>query len=259
MRTFTILSNIFTLQGLLFCPVLSAKPGANLKTTKPYHIESARRMASNYDSTAITGSEAIITTRILPRFQTFQERNFCGRKITHESHPPALLRTYYGDVNGQDQDEAHKVMIGNAILNNLVDKDGTWNDKALYDFGDDWQRLLLRVPELCDQERHSSVEDYRESEHEEDIEAPPAGDREALERWLWSRNVAIRLYVTDREAMESGKIKVFYLDTHGDAIWHHKFSADNLLEYNGAWNSMGLAEINACFSSSQENGCELFI
>jgi hypothetical protein len=216
-------------------------------------------MASNYDATGTTGSEATITTRILPRFQTVQERIFCGRKITHESHPPALLRTYYGDVNGQDQDEAHKVMIGNAILNNLVDKDGTWNDKALYDFGDDWQRLLLRVPELCDQERHSTEEDYRESEHEEDIEAPPASDREALERWLWSRNVAIRLYVTDREAMESGKIKVFYLDTHGDAIWHHKVSAENLLEYNGAWNSMSLAEINACFSSSQVNGCELFI
>ena len=139
-------------------------------------------MASNYDATGTTGSEATITTRILPRFQTVQERIFCGRKITHESHPPAWLRTYSGDVNGQDQDEAHKVMIGNAILNNLVDKDGTWDDKALYDFGDDWQRLLLRVPELCDQERHSTEEDYRESEHEEDIEAPPAGDREALER-----------------------------------------------------------------------------
>ena len=107
-------------------------------------------MASNYDATATTGSEAIITTRILPRFQTVQERIFCGHKITHESHPPALLRTYYGDVTGQDQDEVHKAMIGNAMLNNLVGKDGTWNDKALYDFGDDWQRLLLRVPELCD-------------------------------------------------------------------------------------------------------------
>ena len=110
----------------------------------------------------------------LPRFQTVRGCIFCGHKITHESHPPALLRTYYGNVNGQDQDEVHKAMIGNAILNNLVDKDGTWNDKALYDLGDDWQRLLLRVPELCDQERHSSEEGYRESDHEENIEAPPS-------------------------------------------------------------------------------------
>jgi hypothetical protein len=223
-------------------------------------MESARRMINDYDATAATGSDAIIITRVLPRFQTVQERNFCGRKITHESHPPALLRTYYGDVNEQEQDEAHKVMVKNAILeNNLIDKDGVWNDKALYDFGGDWQRLLLRVPELCDQERHDREEHYRKSEHDEDIEAPPAGDYEALDGWLWSRNVAIRLYVTDREAMESGQIKVFYLDTHGDAIWHHKFSAKVLLEYDGAWHSMSLAEINSGFSGTKENGCEVFI
>ena len=221
-------------------------------------------MASNYDAAATTGSEAIIITRILPQFQTVQERNFCGLKITHESHPPALLRTYYGDDIGQDRIEAHKTIIGDALLDNIVDKEGTWDDKTVYDFGDDWQRILLRVPELCDYQRHTSEEEYHESEHEEDgdeedIEAPSPGDREALESWLWSRNIATRLYVTDREAMEGGKIKVFYLDVHGDPIWHHKFRAENFLEYNGAWHSMSLAEINGCFSSSRENGCELHI
>jgi hypothetical protein len=216
-------------------------------------------MRSNYDETAATGSDAIITARVLPRFQTVQERNFCSHKMTHGSQAPALLRTYYGDVNGQSHDEAHKVMVQNAILETCVDKNGAWNDKALYDFGDDWQRMLLRVPDMCDQERHDREEDYRESEHEEDIEAPPDGDEDALYQWLSSRNVAIRLYVTDREAMESGQIKVFYLDTHGDAIWHHKFRADALLEYEGAWHSMLLAELNEVYSASQENGYELSI
>jgi hypothetical protein len=62
-----------------------------------------------------------------------------------------LLRTYYGKVNGQDHDEAYKTVAENAILEIILDKNGSWNDKALYNFGDDWQRIMLRVPELCDQ------------------------------------------------------------------------------------------------------------
>ena len=197
-------------------------------------MESARRMTSEYNAKFVANSDAIIINRVLPHFQTVQERNFCCRGVTQESQDPALLRTYYSDVNGQEQDEAHKVMIRDAILEDLVDKDGSWNDAALYDFGNDWQRQLLRVPEICDRGRHAREEQYRESEDKGDIEAPPAGDYDALERWLWSRRVATRLYVTDREAMESRKIKVFYLNTHGDAIWHHKFSADLY------WNMMAL-------------------
>ncbi|KUJ14446.1 uncharacterized protein LY89DRAFT_686925 [Mollisia scopiformis] len=221
-------------------------------------MESGRRRLNNHYSTAATGTEAIILTRILPRFQTIQERNFCALKYTNESHNPALLRTYYSDINGENKDEAHKIMVRDAILETCVHKDGNWNDKALYDFGDDWQRILLRMPELCDQEVGYGESENKE-EDQEDLEAPPPDDREALESWLWSRNVAIRFYVRDREAMEKDLIKVFYLDTHGEAIWSHKFNAKSILQFNGAWYSMSLAEINGCFSGSRENGCELFL
>lgn len=153
-------------------------------------------------------------------------------------------------------------MAEDAMLQGLVDKYGAWNDKTLYDYGDDWQHVLLRVPGLCDQERHAYEELYHKSESDgQDRIAPPVEDYEELDRWLWdwSCKIATRLYVADRETIDDGKIKVFYLDAHGNGIWHHKLSADTLLEYNGAWHGMSLAEINSSFSATRENGGELFI
>jgi hypothetical protein len=156
---------------------------------------------------------------------------------------------------------AHTTMAKNAVFNGLVDADGVWNDASLYDFEDEWNRVLLRVPELCDRElQPSEVEDaedaFERTELQEDL---PVGDRDALEQWLWSHKVTTRLYVRGREDMASDKIKVFYLNDHGDAIWHHKFQTAKLLEFDGAWHSMNLAEINGAFSDTLENGSELHI
>jgi hypothetical protein len=66
------------------------------------------------------------------------------------------------------------------------------------------------------------------------------------------------LYVGDREAIESGKIKVFYLDGHGKAILRHKFRKENLIEYSGTLNFFQfLDEINGR-SMTRENGVRLF-
>ncbi len=115
-------------------------------------MESSRRLAANSD--AADGD--IIMTRILPSFQTVQERNFCSLATAQTSHDPALVRTYYSsDIPRQEQDAAHENMIRSAVLEGLVEQDGVWNDETLYNYGDDWQRVLLRVPELCDRERHA--------------------------------------------------------------------------------------------------------
>ena len=196
----------------------------------------------------------VIFTRVLPRFQTIQERNFCGRW----NHNPAMLKTYYGD--DEEQQEAHKLIIEDAILSSLIDDNGALNDRALYNFGDDWQRLLLRMPELCNQEREVDEEAYGEGERVEDLERPPPpGDDDALEEWLCTRIYYTLLYVRDREAMESGIVKIYYLNTHGEVIWHHKLRPEILLEFNGAFHSMNLADINGGFSVSRKYGSELRI
>jgi hypothetical protein len=176
-----------------------------------------------------------------------------------------LLRTYYGKINGQDHDEAFRTMTENAILEIILDKNGSWNDKALYDFGDDWQRVLLRVPELCD---ILDSEGFGDEDDEDDdgleyegTDTPPTSDPDALKGWLGYQNdkIVTHLYVADREAMKSGKIKGFYLDVHGNAIWHHKFRVENMIEYSGVLISFQfLDEINSR-SMTRENGSEIFL
>jgi len=230
-----------------------------LTRTQQYHNEAKRRSASKYSAKADT-PDAVITTRILPRFQTVQERNFCS----HRNQPPALLRTYYGEVNGQDHDEAYQTMASNAELEQIIDENGAWNDKNLYEFSDDWQHILLRVPELCDQ-LESEVDEDGEGDEDgaqyEGTEAPPTSDDDALQGWLGyhDRKIVNRLYICDREALESGKIKVFYLDCHGKSIWHHKFKKENFIEYSGMVHAcLFLDEINGQ-TMTRENGSEIFL
>ncbi|KAI0385400.1 hypothetical protein F5Y04DRAFT_245767 [Hypomontagnella monticulosa] len=233
---------------------LAMKP----KERHPYHMEARQRLSSNY----VPPDDNIVIARILPSFQSIQERNYCGRSTTHNSHDPVIVRTHYSDINDQTRNEAYTTMVQDAILQGLIDDNGYWNDKALYNYGADWQCVLLRAPELCDQERHAHEELYHKSRFDElNRNTPPIGDREELDRWLWdwSSNIATRLYIADREAIDDYKIKVFYLDVHGNAVWHHKFNANTLLEYDGAWHGMGLAQLHGAFSGAAENGSELII
>jgi hypothetical protein len=188
---------------------------------------------------------------VIPAFQTAKERKFCRLNMTQSQHEPALLRTFYS-TQGQ---ETYSTLARSAVLQNLVEEDGVWDDSTLYDFGSDWQRILLRVPELCDEERHDLTELYSENEQSEQL----GSDYEDTETYLWSCRVATRLYVADRDALESNQLVVYYLDVHGKALWHHRFDAGVFLEFDGAWQSMSLAEINNCFSESRERGSLLHL
>lgn len=55
------------------------------------------------------------------------------------------LRTYYADGS----DAKHDALLENVELQNAIDdEDRLLNDPALYDFGDEWERILDYVPEL---------------------------------------------------------------------------------------------------------------
>ncbi|KAI1440104.1 hypothetical protein F5Y02DRAFT_423314 [Annulohypoxylon stygium] len=229
---------------------LAMKP----KEREPYHKEASQRWqqirqhmsSNNAVITEAKVSDDIVMARVLPSMQTIQERNFCARRLTHTYHEPALVRTYYGPVNGESRDEPFRAMARDFVLQGCVEKDGIWDDRTLYDVGDDWHRIVLRVPGLGDEEVRRDV-------------PPSANDRDELDLWLLEKRLATQLYVVDREAMEQGMIKVFYLDPHGNAAWSHKFKVEVMLEYNGAWQEMGLADINGCFSETREDGSELLI
>ncbi|KAI2469160.1 hypothetical protein F4781DRAFT_442916 [Annulohypoxylon bovei var. microspora] len=233
---------------------LAMKP----RDREPYHKEALRqrqRMATDPGGAAAELAADVIVTRVLPAMQTVQERNFCSRKLTHQTNDTALVRTHYGARH----DAAYAALARAAVGSTCVKESSVWDDQALYDVGDDWPRVLLRVPELGDELATLGEADYYEGDGALDRDPPPASDRDALEAWLWDRRLATRLYVADREALENGMLKVFYLDPHGNAVWSHKFSTKVLLEYEGAWLSMSLAEINESFSLTRENGSELSI
>ncbi|KAI1458539.1 hypothetical protein F4805DRAFT_423788 [Annulohypoxylon moriforme] len=246
---------------------LALKP----REREPYHKEASRRwqqqqrhhITSNPSATLKAETEAaaaddIIITRILPSMQTIQERNFYARRLTQTSHEPALVRTYYGTIDGENRDEAYKAMAQNFLLEACVDENGVWDDRTLYDVGDNWQNVVLRMPGLGDEEATLGREDeYYDGDGVLDRDPPGADERDKLEVWLRKKKLATRLYVVDREAMEKGMVKVFYLDPHGNVAWSHKFRTEAMLEYTGAWHGMNWADINWCFSETGEDGSEL--
>lgn len=146
-------------------------------------------------------------TRILEPRQTPQERNistgFCGGLA------PIWLRTcYLPELEPQYQDLAERAELGPA---RSVEPGRVLDDRTLYDFGEDWEMVLGRLPGLMDGTWWDEEGEYPEEEIEE-------GEDDVEQA---SRRVRNLVYVVDEEAVRKGLVKVKWLDEIGCAVWEN--------------------------------------
>ncbi|KAI7773857.1 hypothetical protein LA080_009708 [Diaporthe eres] len=135
--------------------------------------------------------------------------------------------------------------------NDSSSRGGAFIDKALYACPDgDWSRVLLRMPELCDEMRFSSEEMHEEAE-EELAEADDEMDR-------LTKRAVFRVYLVDGEALGMGLVKVLWLDCHGENVWENTISPGEIQDFTGSCNAFaGVGEILQTFAEGTERGARL--
>ena len=183
---------------------------------QPYHDSPLQ----GSDRGDLPSSEQI--RRVLAPHQTVQERNISARRPGWP--PPVWMRTCYAP----ELDAAHSELISYVDIESdtEVDAQGVLDDANLYDFGPDWSRILVRIPELCDVLRGSVEDDYvrcirQEGEAEDEMD-------------LIDIRAVTRLYIADDQALREGRVKIFWLDSHGNCVWHNKIKPSSLMEFTGA-------------------------
>ena len=199
--------------------------------------------------------------RVLATHQTVHERNIS--LVSSEGLQTVWLRTCY------DPDLASKY---EGLKQRSVPGLRGWGNKILddltrYDFDDgvedSWRRVLVRVPGitdfygLIDMDGDGSNMQYKSGQNDE-FQVAQAEESEEIWRDLALAELKIQagIYLLDREAIESGLIKILWLDEHGDIAWHNRLdpstsdldgfmmallSATSLVElagYDGTWGSL---------------------
>ena len=153
------------------------------------------------------------------------------------------LRTCYDEGT----DEAHQKLL--AELNQdlaLEVEENILDDKALYDYGDDWRRIFEVVPvrlfeETMDdasmrdppEEREAFIRDAQRNlsiEEEADIDA----FKQATVR-LHSWAVSKYLFVSDKAALDTGKVLLVFFDDCGRTVRQSRILPEHCEGIAGAW------------------------
>lgn len=152
-------------------------------------------------------AEPEVAARLFAPYQTPRERNMTARRANTTDPEPVCIRTCYD----ADLADAYKSLVeaGLSVSAGLyMEKDTPLDDAALYDCGDDWSRVMLRLPELCDVVRLHDWQADEQARVEIDAdEDEPLGDADD-EMYRIALKVVTRLYVMDRKALEKGLVKI---------------------------------------------------
>ena len=198
---------------------------------------------------------------ILKPWRTEEEREIADSFVSH-SDEMAWLRTCYDEGS----DEKHDTLIEGVQLDiALNSEDNLLDDADLYDFGDDWRRILDQIPEIIpiqDVPAHSNWirEDLtkylafqkhglgsaspRLRQNLSFLEGAEYEDaiRKAL---LGSLHYACKvtfLVVEDREALETGNVLLLYLDAEGLVVRSLRIHPGEIEQVSGGWSDGCLIE-----------------
>lgn len=207
--------------------------------------------------------------RVLAPHQTIQERNITG--FLSESggggayNPPVWLRTCYDP----DLEDRYQEMYSDA---EIIDIEAELVDEALYNFGDDWEKIFFRLPQLArtdlvrdDPARESGREreeqsnghdnDGGDDDHDNDNDGgddDDADDFDAIINAAYDIEPEVRytIYVLDAEAIRTGLIKIKWLGEFGDVVWENKVAPEQMQDLKGGMGSgQGLGELVGAGSS----------
>ncbi|KAF7176521.1 hypothetical protein CNMCM7691_002839 [Aspergillus felis] len=165
--------------------------------------------------------------RVLATHQTLHERNIS--LVSSDGLQTVWLRTCYNpDLTSKYEELKQRSVPGwRGSGNKILD------DPTRYDFDDgsedSWRRVLVRVPGitdfhgLIDMDGDGSNMQYKSGQNDE---FRVAQAEESAEVWrdlaLAELKIQAGLYLLDREAIESGLIKILWLDEHGNIAWHNR-------------------------------------
>jgi hypothetical protein len=156
--------------------------------------------------------------RIFTPHQTTQERKL---GVVPGGPRAIWLRTCYA----HELEEAYREMVDD-VADLHVASDHMFDDAGLYDYGEKWDKVLERMPSLCD--RWIDVE---EPEWNDDSRPEPADPK--FELYEAVRGQAVMVYLLDRQALMEKLITVMWLDSHGECVWWYRVNADDLLSLTG--------------------------
>ncbi|RHZ63586.1 uncharacterized protein CDV56_104769 [Aspergillus thermomutatus] len=172
--------------------------------------------------------------RVLATHQTVHERNIS--LVSSAGWQTVWLRTCYDAdlVSKYEELKWRSEVPGEGVSENKI-----LDDPALYNFNDgsedSWRQVIVRVPGITD--FHGIIDmngdgsdlQYKSGQNDEYMVAQ--AEEESKEVWRDLARAQLRiqagLYLLDREAIESGVIKILWLDEHGNIAWDNRLDPCN--------------------------------
>ncbi|KAL4902111.1 hypothetical protein BDW74DRAFT_187067 [Aspergillus multicolor] len=165
--------------------------------------------------------------RVLATHQTAHERNIS--LVSSTGWQTVWLRTCYDPSLAARYEQMRS---DSEVPRFGVSGDKILDDRTRYDFGDDWRQVLVRVPGISDfsgvwgEDIGGGSGRYISGQDDEEMIAQA---QQGEERWrelsLAQLRIQVGLYLLDREAIESGMIKILWLDEHGQVAWENRLDS----------------------------------
>ncbi|KAJ5248612.1 hypothetical protein N7468_000063 [Penicillium chermesinum] len=122
------------------------------------------------------------------------------------------------------------------------------DDRNRYAF-DDWRQVLVRVPGITDFRGvayDGDVLTYYSGKNDKEMRAQceEIEDEDSRSLALAELEFQVVVYLLDREAIETGLIKMLWVDEHGNSAWENRVEPSSLNALSGAlMNGIRLDEI----------------
>ncbi|KAJ5802086.1 uncharacterized protein N7503_004536 [Penicillium pulvis] len=184
-------------------------------------------------------------TKVLSIHQSNYERNICANLDT--GIQKIWLRTCYDeDLNEEYENMRADGEDGITLFRCLDD-----SNRYAFDDGslDHWRQVLVRVPGITDFRGvgyDGDVLTYHSGKNDEEMRAQCAEIEDEESRGLALTELEFQVVVCllDREAIETGLIKILWLDEHGSSAWENRVEPSSLNSLSGAFmNGIRLDEI----------------
>ncbi|KAJ5773038.1 hypothetical protein N7457_007934 [Penicillium paradoxum] len=168
---------------------------------------------------------------ILNTHQSIHERNICASQAG--SMQTVWLRTCYD----KDLSEKYEDMKAEGTIEADIGSNRYLDDSSRYAFDDGtpdhWRQVLTRVPGITDlmgiDEERGFLE-YRSCQNIDEVRAQCEELENEEDRSLALKELEFQVvvYLLDREAIETGLIKMLWLDEHSCCIWDNRIHPDTV-------------------------------
>lgn len=200
-------------------------------------------------------SESQISTILAPLRTPSQRQLAHEREITYQNSDvnAAWLRTDYSP----DTDDQHEELMSNTDVEDAVgSRRNLLNDADLYNFGNEWQKVFSVLPELLDPTANKLDTDWVNQEKEDvmnekfplHIEQLIAKIRRNLPQERAEKEifdivhtpvqksyVVNYLVIEDKQALESGKVLVVFVDDMGQVVRKNRVDVEEVDSLGGMW------------------------